>query len=229
MNLNTSLQSQLSLYTDSSSLIHTAMFSDTKGQLFYSYKSRLRDDTFSPTDTYALSGAPSICIHPATQSPFRGQSDMVVITYLLTVNPSERMVLLADSYENCDAVLYFFLNAQHIQDYLALYYNGSTSDVLLYLTDGSGTPISLSSAVTIMPSPRTQPSSAASAICPVPAINYCTPVTAISFSCRLQTATCIWQISCRNMRFIPGSAALTLCSYRSLWSCFYCSVPAVFL
>ena len=42
MNLNTSLQSQLSLYTDSSSLIHTAMFSDTKGQLFYSYKSRLR-------------------------------------------------------------------------------------------------------------------------------------------------------------------------------------------
>lgn len=146
MNLNTSLQSQLSLYTDSSSLIHTAMFSDTKGQLFYSYKSRLRDDTFSPTDTYALSGAPSICIHPATQSPFRGQSDMVVITYLLTVNPSERMVLLADSYENCDAVLYFFLNAQHIQDYLALYYNGSTSDVLLYLTDGSGTPISLSSA-----------------------------------------------------------------------------------
>ena len=33
MNLNTSLQSQLSLYTDSSSLIHTAMFSDTKGQL----------------------------------------------------------------------------------------------------------------------------------------------------------------------------------------------------
>ena len=34
MNLNTSLQSQLSLYTDSSSLIHTAMFSDTKGQKF---------------------------------------------------------------------------------------------------------------------------------------------------------------------------------------------------
>ena len=29
MNLNTSLQSQLSLYTDSSSLIHTAMFSDS--------------------------------------------------------------------------------------------------------------------------------------------------------------------------------------------------------
>lgn len=83
--------------------------------------------------------------------------------------------------------------------------------------------------MTIMPSPRTQPSSAASAICPVPAINYCTPVTAISFSCRLQTATCIWQISCRNMRFIPGSAALTLCSYRSLWSCFTDSVPAVFV
>ena len=81
MNLNTSLQSQLSLYTDSSSLIHTAMFSDTKGQLFYSYKSRLRDDTFSPTDTYALSGAPSICIHPATQSPFR----------LLTFLPSIRV------------------------------------------------------------------------------------------------------------------------------------------
>lgn len=221
MNLNTSLQSQLSLYTDSSSLIHTAMFSDTKGQLFYSYKSRLRDDTFSPTDTYALSGAPPSAFIPATQSPFRGQSDMVVITYLLTVNPSERMVLLADSYENCDAVLYFFLNAQHIQDYLALYYNGSTSDVCSTLPTAPVLPSACPLRMTIMPSPRTQPSSAASAICPVPAINYCTPVTAISFSCRLQTATCIWQISCRNMRFIPGSAALTLCSYRSLWSCFY--------
>ena len=115
----------------------------------------------------------------------------------------------------------FFLNAQHIQDYLALYYNGSTSDVLLYLTDGSGTPISLSSADD----------------------NYAIATdTAIQRGIRYLSGTgnkllhtgdryillvpiansdLYLANTCRNMRFIPGSAALTLCSYRSLWSCFY--------
>ena len=89
MNLNTSLQSQLSLYTDSSSLIHTAMFSDTKGQLFYSYKSRLRDDTFSPTDTYALSGAPpSAFILPHKVLSAASRTWLSLLTFLPSIRVS---------------------------------------------------------------------------------------------------------------------------------------------
>ena len=86
MNLNTSLQSQLSLYTDSSSLIHTAMFSDTKGQLFYSYKSRLRDDTFSPTDTYAP--PPSAFILPHKVLSAASRTWLSLLTFLPSIRVS---------------------------------------------------------------------------------------------------------------------------------------------
>lgn len=142
--LRTELPAYLSNYENISSFINTAMITASDGRLFHSYKFKRKEDGLPYTLTYDLTDAEPISVLASAESPFRGQSEVIPIAFLLRTTSSEQMVLLADNLEEAPYILYFFLNTQKVEDYLKLYYNNSETKSLLYLSDVSGNPVSIS-------------------------------------------------------------------------------------
>lgn len=143
--LRTELPSYLSRYEDTSPLINTAMIATPDNRFFYSYNYKLKQEALPYTLGYDLSEAGSITMLPSAESPFRGQSEVIPLVFLLKTEQvgSGSMVLLADGLADCRFILYLFLNTGQVQSYLDLFYNNADSGSLLFLADANGIPISL--------------------------------------------------------------------------------------
>lgn len=142
--VSTDLQSYLTQYSDISTLIHSAVITSKDERLFHSYKFKMRDESLPFTLGYNMNSLAPISILQSTQSPFRNQSNVIAMTFMLKLNTQDKMVLLADNLEDADVILYFFLNADKVNNFLKLYYNSDTNG-LLYLATSSGLPITYSS------------------------------------------------------------------------------------
>jgi two-component system sensor histidine kinase YesM len=143
IDLNTDLQSYLAQYSDISPLINASVITTKDNRVFHSYKFKMSDETLPYTLNYNLENKPPISVLPSAQSPFRHQSNVIAMTYLLKTEEPDKMVLLADNLADSDVILYFLLNTDKVDNFLKLYYN-SDKNGFLYLADSTGMPITYS-------------------------------------------------------------------------------------
>ncbi|MFA9378692.1 MAG: sensor histidine kinase [Lachnotalea sp.] len=141
--INTDLQSYLAQYSDISPLINASIITTKDNRLFHSYKFKMRDETSSFTLQYDMTNTSPIALLPSSESPFRKQSNVIAMTFMLQIETQNKMVLLSDNLEDTDVILYFILNTDKVKDFLKLYYNSDIGG-LLYLSNDTGQPITYS-------------------------------------------------------------------------------------
>ena len=131
--LNSDLQDTLHDLCVSSSLIRSALITSKTGMVYHNFSESL----LSATD-YTL-GNPAesisgITVLAAQTSPFLDQQTVIPIAIPLTYMENTTIVIVADSVDASDAILFILLDAGMVRDFLHTYSERS-SEGAYYLTD----------------------------------------------------------------------------------------------
>lgn len=142
--VNNDIQSDLNDFMQTSGLVQSALLAKTKGDgpaLFAPYVFRLGIDREDYTLGYDLSTVQGITLLPVGSSPFQNRADVVPLVIPLRIS-SYQYLLISDSAESADLLLYLLIDATNLEDYLGLCCDDG-SEGELFLMDGEGTAISL--------------------------------------------------------------------------------------
>ncbi len=147
--VNNALQNIFTDYTEMNNLIESALFariSDNQKSnlLFYSYNCRLKKDTLSLYLSLDLSKISGITVLPHTASPFSNQPEVIPIVIPLKYIAADNVVLIAESAESIDVMLFLYLSTTKVNNYLELYCN-DRSQGTMYLVNSYGQNMSLPS------------------------------------------------------------------------------------
>lgn len=131
--LNSDLQDTLHDLCVSSSLIRSALITSKTGMVYHNFSESL----LSATD-YTL-GNPAesisgITVLAAQTSPFLDQQTVIPIAIPLTYMENTTIVIVADSVDASDAILFILLDAGMVRDFLHTY-SEQSSEGAYYLTD----------------------------------------------------------------------------------------------
>ena len=142
---NNDLQQDLSEFAQMSGMARGALLVGTGRlggvpQVFYSYEDSRRDQAWAMLD-FDLSGVSGITLLPAAPLPGEDGDEVLTLVVPLYFNTTSLLLVRGDPAE-ADAVLYVFLDAAAVTEYLNLYcedaYRGT-----LYLANEAGEPLSL--------------------------------------------------------------------------------------
>ena len=142
---NNDLQQDLSEFAQMSGMARGALLVGTgrlggAPQVFYSYEDSRRDQAWAMLD-FDLSGVSGITLLPAAPLPGEDGDEVLTLVVPLYFNTTSLLLVRGDPAE-ADAVLYVFLDAAAVTEYLNLYcedaYRGT-----LYLANEAGEPLSL--------------------------------------------------------------------------------------
>lgn len=139
--LNNTLQDILTWYGDMSSLIDSSLIAARDGCFYYSHKYRMKNHEMSFTLGYDPASLSGITLLPSTESPFIKEKQVMPLTLLLKYSKDD-MILLSDTPEESDFILYLFLDSVKVTNYLRVFCNDN-SEGILYLSDPSGKNLSL--------------------------------------------------------------------------------------
>lgn len=116
--LNSDLQDTLHDLYVSYSFIRSALITSKTGMVYHRFSEKL----FTTTDYTLGNQAESICgitILPAQTSPFLDQQTVIPIAIPLTYMENTTIVIVADSVESSDAILFLLLDAEMVRDFLS--------------------------------------------------------------------------------------------------------------
>lgn len=150
--INNSLQTVFREYTQMNTLNEAVVFArketDKKSTLlFHSYNNRLKKEISSYELNFDLTQIDGITILPSSESPFLSQPEVLTIVIPLKYTGINETILIAESLEETDIILYYFLNTTKILNFLELYCNDESKG-LLYLSNSQGQNMSLPSSHT---------------------------------------------------------------------------------
>ena len=134
--LNSDLQDTLHDLYVSSSLIRSALITSKTGMVYH----RFSESLFTDTDYTLGNPAKSICgitILPAQTSPFLDQQTVIPIAIPLTYMENTTIVIVADSVESSDAILFLLLDAGMVRDFLHTYSDRSSEGSYYLLDSGN--------------------------------------------------------------------------------------------
>lgn len=143
--VSNSVQQFLTEYTRSSSLLQTAVVLKTGRQdglpmLFASYAAMLHTSPSEFLQNYDYTGALGLTLLPVTDSPLRNRDQ--VLPLVVPLQMVSNILQISTVYQNADIVLYLFLDASTVQEYLELYSDDALGGTL-YLASRSGANISI--------------------------------------------------------------------------------------
>ena len=134
--LNSDLQDTLHDLYVSYSFIRSALITSKTGMVYHRFSEKL----FTTTDYTLGNQAESICgitILPAQTSPFLDQQTVIPIAIPLTYMENTTIVIVADSVESSDAILFLLLDAEMVRDFLHTYSNRSLEGSYYLLDSGN--------------------------------------------------------------------------------------------
>lgn len=134
--LNSDLQDTLHDLYVSYSFIRSALITSKTGMVYHRFSEKL----FTTTDYTLGNQAESICgitILPAQTSPFLDQQTVIPIAIPLTYMENTTIVIVADSVESSDAILFLLLDAGMVRDFLHTYSNRSLEGSYYLLDSGN--------------------------------------------------------------------------------------------
>ena len=134
--LNSDLQDTLHDLYVSYSLIRSALITSKTGMVYHRFSEKL----FTTTDYTLGNPAESICgitILPAQTSPFLDQQTVIPIAIPLTYMENTTIVIVADSVESSDAILFLLLDAGMVRDFLHTYSDRSLEGSYYLLDSGN--------------------------------------------------------------------------------------------
>lgn len=144
--VNNALQETLDEYRQMSGMIQTSLIVATgRGEkerlVFFSYNYSLRDR--QQLLDYDLSGVNGMTVLPAVQSPVANLAE--VIPLVIPLRFTNDLLLICEDPAQSDLILYLFLDAAAVNEYLNVYCDDA-SEGSLYLANAGGLPLSLSAA-----------------------------------------------------------------------------------
>lgn len=134
--LNSDLQDTLHDLYVSYSFIRSALITSKTGMVYHRFSEKL----FTTTDYTLGNQAESICgitILPAQMSPFLDQQTVIPIAIPLTYMENTTIVIVANSVESSDAILFLLLDAGMVRDFLHTYSNRSLEGSYYLLDSGN--------------------------------------------------------------------------------------------
>ena len=134
--LNSDLQDTLHDLYVSYSFIRSALITSKTGMVYHRFSEKL----FTTTDYTLGNQAESICgitILPAQTSPFLDQQTVIPIAIPLTYMENTTIMIVADSVESSDAILFLLLDAEMVRDFLHTYSNRSLEGSYYLLDSGN--------------------------------------------------------------------------------------------
>ncbi len=144
--INNAMQDIFNKYTDMNQLITSAMIANKSGSsptsFFYSYYTQM-DKAITGWDLgFPIQDISGVTILPFSSKPYTNQKTSVPVVIPLNYTTSDGFVLIADSIDSADFVLYLFLGTAEINSFLQLYCNDSMEGTLM-LVNETGENISL--------------------------------------------------------------------------------------
>ena len=145
---NNELQDAFTRYVQIHELVSCALITRETGSgsvwLYYPYSFRLGSGVSAYNWKGDLRGISGVTFLPSKNAPHPfGNADAAVpIAFPLCYQRDTKLLLLSESPERTELLLYVFLDREALQSYLSVYC-GDSSEGLLYLTDGEGRILSL--------------------------------------------------------------------------------------
>ncbi len=147
--INNSMQEIFNEYKDMSPLITSAMIvtkqEDVPSTFYYSYYTRMDKSIHDWSLGFSLQDMHGITILPGSTMPYTNQKASIPVAIPMTYSTATNFVLIADSVDLTDFMLYLFMGTEEVSDFLKLYCNDNTEGIL-YLVNKNGDNLSLTSA-----------------------------------------------------------------------------------